>query len=266
MNPGIAATKERRWFGLYITTSNRIVKDPACQMMLMESAIHKAMTLGHGLALLQGTLCTLPFHGRDELRTTLCMTESFLTPLILLQEQLRPNLPVSTKVKLISQNAFYVKDAKPRKPSEWKLACFLHQIVRLTLSLWQTDKEDGNLQVFVHNDLLNLLGSFFYADTGSVLLNMIGLSSSSEPSIEFQLFVKALQELVSNFCKGLNRENLQEFALLGVQSTKFCQHEDFVSQLCDLIERPSVENTDEITRCWARLTDHHLASFYLDNP
>ena len=31
---------------LYITTSNRIVKDPACQMMLMESAIHKAMTLG----------------------------------------------------------------------------------------------------------------------------------------------------------------------------------------------------------------------------
>ncbi|CBY36070.1 unnamed protein product [Oikopleura dioica] len=251
---------------LYITTSNRIVKDPACQMMLMESAIHKAMTLGHGLALLQGTLCTLPFHGRDELRTTLCMTESFLTPLILLQEQLRPNLPVSTKVKLISQNAFYVKDAKPRKPSEWKLACFLHQIVRLTLSLWQTDKEDGNLQVFVHNDLLNLLGSFFYADTGSVLLNMIGLSSSSEPSIEFQLFVKALQELVSNFCKGLNRENLQEFALLGVQSTKFCQHEDFVSQLCDLIERPSVENTDEITRCWARLTDHHLASFYLDNP
>jgi len=251
---------------LYITTSNRIVKDPACQMMMMESAIHKAMTLGHGLALLQGTLCTLPFHGRDELRTTLCMTESFLTPLILLQEQLRPNLPVSTKVKLISQNAFYVKDAKPRKPSEWKLACFLHQIVRLTLSLWKTDKEDGNLQVFVHNDLLNLLGSFFYADTGSVLLNMIGLSSSSEPSIEFQLFVKALQELVSNFCKGLNRENLQEFALLGVQSTKFCQHEDFVSQLCDLIERPSVENTDEITRCWARLTDHHLASFYLDNP
>lgn len=146
-----------------------------------------------------------------------------MTPLILLQEQLRPNLPMSTKVKLISQNAFYVKDAKPRKPSEWKLACFLHQIVRLTLSLWQTvrmiknsfliklkDKEDGNLQVFVHNDLLNLLGSFFYADTGSVLLNMIGLSSSSEPSIEFQLFVKALQELVSNFCKGLNRENLQE--------------------------------------------------------
>ena len=74
---------------------------------------------------------------------------------------------------------------------------------------------------------------------------------------------------------------LFKFALLGVQSTKFCQHEDFVSQLCDLIERPSVENTglillvegvykknlsDEITRCWARLTDHHLASFYLDNP
>ena len=37
---------------LYITTSNRIVKDPACQMMLMESAIHKAMTLGTCLLLL----------------------------------------------------------------------------------------------------------------------------------------------------------------------------------------------------------------------
>lgn len=36
---------------LYITTSNRIVKDPACQMMLMESAIHKAMTLGTVLLL-----------------------------------------------------------------------------------------------------------------------------------------------------------------------------------------------------------------------
>lgn len=251
---------------LYITTANRIVKDPACQLMLIETSIERSMILGHGLALLHGTLCTLPFGGRDELRTTLCMTETFLTPLLLLQEQLRPNLPVSSKVKLISQNAFYVKGAKPRKGSEWKLACFLHQIVRLTLSLWQAEKEDGALQVFVHNDIMNLLSTFFFPDSGSILLSMIGMVSASEPSPEFQIMAKSYEELISNFCKGLSRDSLQEFALLGIQSNKFCSHNDFVCQLSDLIEKPSVENSDEILRTWARLTNHHLASFYLENP
>ena len=46
---------------LYITTSNRIVKDPACQMMLMESAIHKAMTLG--------TVSLLLLHSQFSFRT-----------------------------------------------------------------------------------------------------------------------------------------------------------------------------------------------------
>jgi len=56
-------------------------------------------------------------------------------------------LPDTSKAKLLSQNAFYVKGIQIDKNKEWKLAIYLHQIVRLTMTLWSTDaKGDGSLQ------------------------------------------------------------------------------------------------------------------------
>ena len=59
--------------------------------------------------MLHGALCALPLGGRDELRGALCQTQTLLAPLLLLQEQLRASLPDASKVKLLSQNAYYVK-------------------------------------------------------------------------------------------------------------------------------------------------------------
>ena len=94
---------------LFIATASRVIREPVPQLMLIETCVEQAMQLGHGLSLLHGALCSLPMGGRDELRGSLAESQSLLTPLLLLQEQLRPNLPDTSKAKLLSQNAFYVK-------------------------------------------------------------------------------------------------------------------------------------------------------------
>ena len=139
----------------------RVVRDPVYQLSLIETCIERAMQLGHGLSLLHGTLCSLPLGGRDELRGSLSKSQALLTPLLLLQEQLRPNLPDASKAKLLSQNVYYLKGKidsivqekkclsgiQLARKTEWKLSIYLHQVVRLTLTLWSTDaKSDGSLQ------------------------------------------------------------------------------------------------------------------------
>ena len=49
---------------LFITTASRTLRDPAVQMKIIETSIHRALDLGHGFSLLHGTLCSLPIYFR----------------------------------------------------------------------------------------------------------------------------------------------------------------------------------------------------------
>ena len=49
---------------LFITTASRTLRDPAIQMKIIETSIHRALDLGHGFSLLHGTLCSLPIYFR----------------------------------------------------------------------------------------------------------------------------------------------------------------------------------------------------------
>ena len=82
---------------LFIGTSSRIIRDPICQLVIIEAAIEKSFKMGHGLSLLHGTLSSLPVSIRNEFHECINQTESLLCPLLLLQEQLRSTLPISSK-------------------------------------------------------------------------------------------------------------------------------------------------------------------------
>jgi len=82
---------------LFIATSSRVIRDPICQLVIIEAAIQQSFKIGHGLSLLHGTLSSLPVSIRNEFHECLNQTESLLCPLLLLQEQLRSTLPISSK-------------------------------------------------------------------------------------------------------------------------------------------------------------------------
>ena len=181
---------------LFIGTSSRILRNPICQLMMIESAIEKSFELGHGLSLLHGTLCSLPIYIRNEFHDCLNQTESLLCPLLLLQEQLRSTLPPISKIKLVQQNTHLIRNVKLENlESEWKLVIYLHQIIRLTMALWKDDTLDkdsfGVLQVFLHNELKPILNYLFDQKPSSLLLSMVGMNSKT-PSPSFQLLVKVI--------------------------------------------------------------------------
>ena len=49
---------------LTISTSSRVLRDPATQLKIIEASIHRAIDLGHGISLLHGTLFSLPIYFR----------------------------------------------------------------------------------------------------------------------------------------------------------------------------------------------------------
>ena len=52
---------------LFILTASKTLRDPAIQMKIIETSIHRALDLGHGFSLLHGTLCSLPIYFRKAL-------------------------------------------------------------------------------------------------------------------------------------------------------------------------------------------------------
>ena len=70
---------------------------------------------------------------------------------------------------------------------------YLHQLIRLTLSLYSTDDADkdafGMLQVYIHNELKPLLNNLFEQRKNSMFLSIVGYNTNS-PSPTFQLLVK----------------------------------------------------------------------------
>lgn len=70
---------------------------------------------------------------------------------------------------------------------------YLHQLIRLTLSLYSTDDADkdafGMLQVYIHNELKPILTSLFDQRKNSMFLSIVGFNTAA-PSPTFQLLVK----------------------------------------------------------------------------
>ena len=70
---------------------------------------------------------------------------------------------------------------------------YLHQLIRLTLSLYSTDDADkdafGMLQVYIHNELKPILTSLFDQKKNSMFLSIVGYNTAA-PSPTFQLLVK----------------------------------------------------------------------------
>ena len=70
---------------------------------------------------------------------------------------------------------------------------YLHQLIRLTLSLYSTDDADkdafGMLQVYIHNELKVLLAGLFDQRKNSMFLSIVGFNTTA-PSPTFQLLVK----------------------------------------------------------------------------
>jgi len=153
---------------LTISTASRVLRDPATQLKIIEASIHRAIDLGHGISLLHGTLFSLPIYFRNEYGDS-CpeISSSLLCPLLLLQEQLSNcSLPLPSKVKLIQQNTHLISRIRLDSiQTYWKLVIYLHQLIRLTLSLYSTDDADkdafGMLQVYIHNELKPLLNNLF---------------------------------------------------------------------------------------------------------
>ena len=73
------------------------------------------------------------------------------------------------------------------------LVIYLHQLIRLTLSLYSTDDADkdafGMLQVYIHNELKVLLAGLFDQRKNSMFLSIVGFNTTA-PSPTFQLLVK----------------------------------------------------------------------------
>ena len=90
--------------------------------------------------------------------------------------------------------------------SEWKLVIYLHQIIRLTMSIWKNDEIDKDsfgllqvyiqyeliiktIQVYVHNELKPNLQNLFEQKSTSMLLSIVGYRPAL-PSPSFQILVK----------------------------------------------------------------------------
>ena len=112
---------------------------------------------------------------------------------------MRSTLPPISKIKLVQQNTHLIRNIKlTTLESEWKLVIYLHQIIRLTMTLWKSEEMDkdsfGALQVFLHNELKPILIHFFDQKPGSLLYSIVGMGSKT-PSPSFQLLVKVIHGL-----------------------------------------------------------------------